>query len=480
MPKLSFLDLSTLSNEQSAINTINANFALMEQALDNTVSRDGSAPNNMEASLDMDGQRILNVAEPAAALDAANKEYVDDRIAALESTDLSTLRADLAGTTNGLGIDLDGTVAGSAIDQITTGQHFTQNNARIHRFNDRILLNGATVNDGAFPNVTQDWQSQAWVTAGFGAGPMASAIFGLANNSNPNSAIGVNVAIRSRDFTSAGTTAIPVFGCAFNDNTTLGTKAYGGYFEAHRPVGSVGVDTYGVEIDTRASTSTITPDPYTIGDVVALQLASGAEWSATGQFDASAAIQIAANPMKFKKGIVIRDDAITDLGSGLKDVLCIPKGSLIRQWTGAGAPASYIYFATNTAAGSSSLQLADSSFKVSETSTGSEQFRVTVTTNAVNFLGTIAGATGTSPGLEARGADANANLRLIGKGTGGPALIDGGGATKISVGTTGIGFYGTAPAAKPAITGSRGGNAALADLLTKLAALGLITDSTTA
>lgn len=43
-----------------------------------------------------------------------------------------------------------------------------------------------------------------------------------------------------------------------------------------------------------------------------------------------------------------------------------------------------------------------------------------------------------------------------------------------------LGFFGTAAAAKPAITGSRGGNAALADLLTKLAALGLITDSSSA
>lgn len=42
-----------------------------------------------------------------------------------------------------------------------------------------------------------------------------------------------------------------------------------------------------------------------------------------------------------------------------------------------------------------------------------------------------------------------------------------------------IGFYGTSPAAQPTITGSKGGNAALADLLTKLAALGLIVDSTT-
>ena len=45
--------------------------------------------------------------------------------------------------------------------------------------------------------------------------------------------------------------------------------------------------------------------------------------------------------------------------------------------------------------------------------------------------------------------------------------------------TGNIGFYNATPAAKPTITGSRGGNAALASLLTGLAALGLVTDSTT-
>jgi hypothetical protein len=43
-----------------------------------------------------------------------------------------------------------------------------------------------------------------------------------------------------------------------------------------------------------------------------------------------------------------------------------------------------------------------------------------------------------------------------------------------------IGFYGAAAQAKQTVTGSRGGNAALASLLTALAALGLITDSTIA
>ncbi|MGE3746366.1 MAG: right-handed parallel beta-helix repeat-containing protein [Sphingomonadaceae bacterium] len=52
-----------------------------------------------------------------------------------------------------------------------------------------------------------------------------------------------------------------------------------------------------------------------------------------------------------------------------------------------------------------------------------------------------------------------------------------GGSTNVRVGGTTLGFYGATAASKPTITGSRGGNAALASLLTQLATLGLITDS---
>jgi len=49
--------------------------------------------------------------------------------------------------------------------------------------------------------------------------------------------------------------------------------------------------------------------------------------------------------------------------------------------------------------------------------------------------------------------------------------------TRIKIDGTGIGFFAAAPVAKPTVTGSRGANAALASLLTALANLGLITDS---
>jgi hypothetical protein len=50
-------------------------------------------------------------------------------------------------------------------------------------------------------------------------------------------------------------------------------------------------------------------------------------------------------------------------------------------------------------------------------------------------------------------------------------------AARLRVNGTGTGFQGNAPIAKPTVTGSRGGNAALASALTALANYGLITDS---
>jgi trimeric autotransporter adhesin len=50
---------------------------------------------------------------------------------------------------------------------------------------------------------------------------------------------------------------------------------------------------------------------------------------------------------------------------------------------------------------------------------------------------------------------------------------------KLEISATGIGFFASSPVAKPSITGSRGGNAGLASLLSNLNNMGLITDNTT-
>ncbi len=68
MTKEVFSDLATLVNGVSAINGI---VTEIEVAFDNTLSRDGSSPNQMAASLDMNSNRILNLPLPLANTEPA-------------------------------------------------------------------------------------------------------------------------------------------------------------------------------------------------------------------------------------------------------------------------------------------------------------------------------------------------------------------------------------------------------------------------
>ena len=80
MAKLNTVDLTTLVNETSAVNTINNNFAAVETAMENTLSRDGTTPNQMGASLDMNSNRILNLLSPINDAEAVRKDYVDNLV----------------------------------------------------------------------------------------------------------------------------------------------------------------------------------------------------------------------------------------------------------------------------------------------------------------------------------------------------------------------------------------------------------------
>jgi hypothetical protein len=85
MAKLTLTDLASLENDDTAIAAINANNAAIETALENTLSRDGTTPNTMSASLDMNNQTIVNLPTPLTDTEPATKGYVDD-IAGLEDS----------------------------------------------------------------------------------------------------------------------------------------------------------------------------------------------------------------------------------------------------------------------------------------------------------------------------------------------------------------------------------------------------------
>ena len=55
------LTLNDLSSGSFTVDLLNANFTAIETAMENTLSRNGLAPNSMSAALDMNGSRILNL-----------------------------------------------------------------------------------------------------------------------------------------------------------------------------------------------------------------------------------------------------------------------------------------------------------------------------------------------------------------------------------------------------------------------------------
>lgn len=78
MSKITLANLANLQNETTAVNTINANSAIIQTAMDNTLSRDGTLPNTMSANLDMNSFRILNLIKPAQASEPLRLQDLSD------------------------------------------------------------------------------------------------------------------------------------------------------------------------------------------------------------------------------------------------------------------------------------------------------------------------------------------------------------------------------------------------------------------
>src|SRR6266576_3813179 len=66
---MSKITLQPVTNLQtsSAATTINNNNSVVQTAMDNTLSRDGTSPNVMNAPLDMNSKQIINLPIPAAS-----------------------------------------------------------------------------------------------------------------------------------------------------------------------------------------------------------------------------------------------------------------------------------------------------------------------------------------------------------------------------------------------------------------------------
>src|SRR6266481_2282560 len=65
--KITLSNVASFQNDATAVSTINANNALITTAINNTLSRDGTSPNQLNNTLDANSNQIINLPNPATA-----------------------------------------------------------------------------------------------------------------------------------------------------------------------------------------------------------------------------------------------------------------------------------------------------------------------------------------------------------------------------------------------------------------------------
>lgn len=225
------LTLNTIGSRYGSIDAINANFDAIESAIENTLSRDGTGPNTLEATVDANNQRIINLPTPVNSSEPATKGWVEaqpNQAAASAIAAAASAAAALVSETN----------AEAAADQIVdwTWQD-AWTTGRTYRVNNIVSIPSGTYEGWAFICVVThfsgtfdtDYTAGKWDvfakrgSAGAGTGDMLAAN-NLSDLTNKPTAR-TNLSVPSLTGTGAsGTWGISITGNAATA-TTVGTSA---------------------------------------------------------------------------------------------------------------------------------------------------------------------------------------------------------------------------------------------------------------
>jgi len=112
---------SLTHNDTAATKLINDNFNALQQGIEDSLSRTGKTPNFMDAELDMNEHRIINLGEPVNDSDLSTKKYVDDTVAA-EETRATGVENTLSGRIDGISGTLSsfGNIVTHNVDEFAT------------------------------------------------------------------------------------------------------------------------------------------------------------------------------------------------------------------------------------------------------------------------------------------------------------------------------------------------------------------------
>lgn len=143
--KITLNNLVSLLNTTTAVNTINNNNAVIVAAFDNTLSRDGTTPNQMVSNLDMNNSQILNLPVPATLNSPA-------RLVDVVGT--PTITVPPVGTSGGTVPLLNGVNTWSAL-QTFSANISVPSNVTLGPSSAQFLLNAAGT---TFPNFQFEWR----------------------------------------------------------------------------------------------------------------------------------------------------------------------------------------------------------------------------------------------------------------------------------------------------------------------------------
>jgi hypothetical protein len=244
-------------------------------------------------------------------------------------------------------------------------------------------------------------------------------------NTSRASTFGGAFASQTFYFDAAGSSSIGIASFAVNNNATLATNCWGGYFEAFRLSSTVG-GARGIEIDVvSTSAEEILPNAFQQSQTACLQMGAGnglaGELPSGKQVNIGAAIQILPNPLRFRAGIVFMSASIegTDGYTG--------NGPAIRMGTGHSLewhnPSQDLVARVLCITGITSAQRTEIRFGASGVqfvgAGGTSGFIFNSNPTTLANWWTLAGAaTGNAPTIAAGGTDTNVDLLLSGQGTG--------------------------------------------------------------